>query len=172
MADKADKAALRQAILEAQAQIQQQTQQALAEKMSSICFKRCIPSPMEKLGDRQQRCLQQCVGAYLEGFGVAVRGFCLSATFFLTSSLFCHDTLSFPHLPRFLAYARRAKRSQALQKSKWAAPAAMNDAPTRGERAPNKRAAQAFKRRNTLCFFLLQVSLCAPRPPLCYARVQ
>ena len=68
-----DKAELRQAILEAQAQIQQQTQQALAEKMSSICFKRCIPSPMEKLADRQRRCLEQCVGAYLEGFGVAVR---------------------------------------------------------------------------------------------------
>jgi hypothetical protein len=63
---------LERVILEAQQQIQMQAQQALMEKMNTICFRRCVPSPME-VGDRQRRCLQQCVGAFLEGWGVAVR---------------------------------------------------------------------------------------------------
>ena len=63
---------LERVVLEAQQQIQMQAQQALMEKMNTICFRRCVPSPME-VGDRQRRCLQQCVGAFLEGWGVAVR---------------------------------------------------------------------------------------------------
>ena len=66
---------LERVILEAQQQIQMQAQQALMEKMNTICFRRCVPSPVD-VGDRQRRCLQQCVGAFLEGWGVAVRGIC------------------------------------------------------------------------------------------------
>jgi hypothetical protein len=71
----ASKADLERVVLEAQHQIQMQAQQALMEKMNTICFRRCVPSPMD-VGDRQRRCLQQCVGAFLEGWGVAVRFFC------------------------------------------------------------------------------------------------
>ena len=67
---------LERVILEAQQQIQMQAQQALMEKMNTICFRRCVPSPVD-VGDRQRRCLQQCVGAFLEGWGVAVRAFSL-----------------------------------------------------------------------------------------------
>lgn len=70
----ASKADLERVVLEAQHQIQMQAQQALMEKMNTICFRRCVPSPMD-VGDRQRRCLQQCVGAFLEGWGVAVRFF-------------------------------------------------------------------------------------------------
>ena len=73
---------LERVILEAQQQIQMQAQQALMEKMNTICFRRCVPSPVD-VGDRQRRCLQQCVGAFLEGWGVAVR--CMCRVFFCPS---------------------------------------------------------------------------------------
>ena len=69
-----DQAELKQAVLEAQAQIQMQAQQALAERMTETCFKRCVSAPMEKLADKQRRCLDQCTSAFIEGFGVAVSG--------------------------------------------------------------------------------------------------
>jgi hypothetical protein len=67
-----DRKQLQQAIMEAQASIQMQAQQQLSERMQSICFKRCITAPTDKLADRQRRCLDQCLGAFMEGFGVAV----------------------------------------------------------------------------------------------------
>ena len=70
-----DRKQLQQAVVEAQASIQMQAQQQLSERMSSICFKRCITSPTDKLADRQRRCLDQCIGGFMEGFGVAVRFF-------------------------------------------------------------------------------------------------
>lgn len=69
-----DRRQLQQAVSEAQASIQMQAQQQLSERMHSICFKRCITAPTDKLADRQRRCLDQCLGAFQEGFGVAVRG--------------------------------------------------------------------------------------------------
>jgi hypothetical protein len=68
-----DRRQLQQAVAEAQASIQMQAQQQLSERMHSICFKRCITAPTDKLADRQRRCLDQCLGAFQEGFGVAVR---------------------------------------------------------------------------------------------------
>ena len=68
-----DTAELKQAVLEAQAQIQMQAQQALAERMTEVCFKRCVTAPTDKLSDKQRRCLDQCTSAFIEGFGVAVR---------------------------------------------------------------------------------------------------
>lgn len=68
-----DRKELQQAVLEAQAQIQAQAQMALAEKMSSLCFKRCVSAPGDKLADRQRRCLDMCTQSFAEGFGVAVR---------------------------------------------------------------------------------------------------
>jgi hypothetical protein len=68
-----DRRQLQQAVSEAQASIQMQAQQQLSERMHSICFKRCITAPTDKLADRQRRCLDQCLGAFQEGFGVAVR---------------------------------------------------------------------------------------------------
>ena len=68
-----DRRQLQQAVSEAQASIQMQAQQQLSERMHSICFKRCITAPTDKLADRQRRCLDQCLGAFMEGFGVAVR---------------------------------------------------------------------------------------------------
>jgi hypothetical protein len=68
-----DKNELRQAFAEAQAQLQLQAQQQLAERMTDMCFKRCITAPTDKLSDRQRRCLDSCTGAFLDGFGVAVR---------------------------------------------------------------------------------------------------
>ena len=67
-----DRRQLQQAMMEAQASIQMQAQQQLSERMQSLCFKRCITSPVDKLADRQRRCLDQCLGAFMEGFGVAV----------------------------------------------------------------------------------------------------
>ena len=67
-----DRRQLQQAVAEAQASIQMQAQQQLSERMHSICFKRCITAPTDKLADRQRRCLDQCLGAFQEGFGVAV----------------------------------------------------------------------------------------------------
>lgn len=69
-----DTAELKQAVLEAQAQIQMQAQQALAERMTEVCFKRCVTAPTDKLADKQRRCLDQCTSAFIEGFGVAVSG--------------------------------------------------------------------------------------------------
>ena len=68
-----DRRQLQQAVAEAQASIQMQAQQQMSERMHSICFKRCIQAPTDKLADRQRRCLDQCLGAFMEGFGVAVR---------------------------------------------------------------------------------------------------
>lgn len=56
---------------QAQAQLQLQAQQAVAERMSDVCFKRCVTAPVEKLSDKQRRCMDACTGAFLEGFGVA-----------------------------------------------------------------------------------------------------
>jgi hypothetical protein len=72
-----DRSELQQAVLEAQAQIQAQAQAALAERMTSLCIKRCIPGPTDKLADRQRRCLDMCTMSFIEGFGVAV-SVCLS----------------------------------------------------------------------------------------------
>jgi hypothetical protein len=44
-----------------------QAQQALAETMQSICFKRCVTGVSDKLSDKQRRCLDGCTGAFLEG---------------------------------------------------------------------------------------------------------
>jgi hypothetical protein len=59
---------------QAQAQINMQAQQAMSEKMMSICLKRCLTSPTDKLTDKQRRCLDSCTSAFLEGFTVAVSG--------------------------------------------------------------------------------------------------
>lgn len=76
-----DRKQLQQAIMEAQASIQMQAQQQLSERMQSICFKRCITAPTDKLADRQRRCLDQCLGAFMEGFGVAVSDGCAGWVF-------------------------------------------------------------------------------------------
>ena len=75
-----DRKELQQAVLEAQAAIQAQAQTALAEKMSSLCIRRCVSSPTDKLSDRQRRCLDMCTASFVEGFGVAVSAAALSAT--------------------------------------------------------------------------------------------
>jgi hypothetical protein len=94
----ASKADLERVVLEAQHQIQMQAQQALMEKMNTICFRRCVPSPMD-VGDRQRRCLQQCVGAFLEGWGVAVRFFFADVRR-RAAQLVCARTASRARLPR------------------------------------------------------------------------
>ena len=88
-----DRKQLQQAIMEAQASIQMQAQQQLSERMQSICFKRCITAPTDKLADRQRRCLDQCLGAFMEGFGVAVSvgcSGCVCLYFFTGFSGFWH----------------------------------------------------------------------------------
>lgn len=57
--------------MQAQAQIQLQAQQALADKMTKLCFERCVSSPDGQLSGRQMKCLDACTSAFLEGFGVA-----------------------------------------------------------------------------------------------------
>jgi len=67
-----NRAELQQAVLEAQAQIQAQAQAALAERMTTLCIRRCVPAPTDKLADKQHRCLDMCTQSFVEGFGVAV----------------------------------------------------------------------------------------------------
>lgn len=50
-----------------------QAQKVLAEKMTTVCFERCISGPTEKLSDKQRRCLDACTSSFLEGFQIAVR---------------------------------------------------------------------------------------------------
>jgi hypothetical protein len=57
--------------MQAQAEIQMQAQQALAEKMIKICFERCVTSPDGQLSSKSTRCLDQCTGSFMEGFQVA-----------------------------------------------------------------------------------------------------
>lgn len=52
-----------------------QAQQALAEKMTSLCIKRCITSPSDKLTDSTAKCLTNCTSSFLEGFGIAAETF-------------------------------------------------------------------------------------------------
>jgi Tim10/DDP family zinc finger len=70
-----DKKELQAAVLQAQAEINMQMQQNLTEKMISLCFDRCVPTPTPKLEDKQRRCLDMCSSAFLEGFGVATEAF-------------------------------------------------------------------------------------------------
>jgi hypothetical protein len=67
-----DRKDLQQAVMEAQASLQMEAQQNLANKMTKVCFERCVSAPVEKLADKQRRCLDQCTGAFIEGFSVAV----------------------------------------------------------------------------------------------------
>ena len=62
---------LQAAFAEANAQMAAEAQQKLTEKMMRACTERCVTKPDERLGDRQRRCLDQCTGAFLEGFGLA-----------------------------------------------------------------------------------------------------
>ncbi len=62
-------------VAQAQAQINAQAQAALSDKMISVCVKRCLSSPADKLSDKQRRCLESCTSAFLEGFGVAAETF-------------------------------------------------------------------------------------------------
>ncbi len=48
-----------------------QAQKVLAEKMTTVCFERCVSGPTEKLSDKQRRCLDACTSSFLEGFQVA-----------------------------------------------------------------------------------------------------
>ena len=59
------------AFAEANAQMAAEAQQKLTERMLRTCFERCVTKPEDKLADRNRRCLDQCTGAYLEGFGLA-----------------------------------------------------------------------------------------------------
>ena len=59
------------AFAEANAQMAAEAQQKLTDKMLKVCFERCVTKPEEKLTDRNRRCLDQCTGAFLEGFGLA-----------------------------------------------------------------------------------------------------
>ena len=59
------------AFAEANAQMAAEAQQKLTERMLRICFERCVTKPEERLADRNRRCLDQCTGAFLEGFGLA-----------------------------------------------------------------------------------------------------
>jgi hypothetical protein len=70
MADKETKDAFAQAI----AMIQLEAQQATIERMTKICFTRCVTAPVDgKLGDKQRKCLDACTTSFLEGFQIAVR---------------------------------------------------------------------------------------------------
>jgi ferredoxin-like protein FixX len=57
--------------VQAQAEIQMQAQQALAERMIKLCFTRCVTSPDGQLSGKQSRCLDQCTSSFMEGFQVA-----------------------------------------------------------------------------------------------------
>lgn len=53
--------------------VQAEAQQAIVERLTKVCFERCVPGPADgRLGDKQRRCLDACSGAFLEGYGVAV----------------------------------------------------------------------------------------------------
>ena len=111
-----DRKELQQAVLEAQAQIQAQAQMALAEKMSSLCFKRCVSAPGDKLADRQRRCLDMCTQSFAEGFGVAVRavragGSANTRCYALTPTPCAHEPP--PRRARRLRLLRRNSRRQA-----------------------------------------------------------
>ena len=69
------RADVQRAIAEAQAQINQQAQEAIARKMTSTCIKRCLDKPSDKLSDRQRRCLDACTASFLEGFQTAAETF-------------------------------------------------------------------------------------------------
>ena len=67
----ADNRELASAFAEAQAQVQAEAQQRFTDRMLKVCFERCVQKPEERLTDRQRRCLDQCTGAFLEGFSAA-----------------------------------------------------------------------------------------------------
>lgn len=52
------------------AQIQQQIR-----KFNSICFDRCIDKPGSKLESKQETCLENCVGRYLDSNGFIANRF-------------------------------------------------------------------------------------------------
>jgi hypothetical protein len=54
--------------------VQLQAQREMAERMISSCFERCVTAPDARLTDKQRRCLDMCSGAFIEGYGLAVRG--------------------------------------------------------------------------------------------------
>ncbi len=57
---------------QAQAQLFMEMQLRFDETKHSVCIKRCVSTPDGRLTDKQKRCLDNCVGAFKEGFGVAV----------------------------------------------------------------------------------------------------
>jgi len=76
MSSQRDRESTQRAMAEAQASINQQAQQALSEKLSSVCITRCLSGgPTEKLTDRQRRCLNACTSSFLEGFQVSAETF-------------------------------------------------------------------------------------------------
>ena len=48
-------------------QIQQQAMvQGAINKLTDICFAKCVKKPENKLGSREESCIQDCAGRYLE----------------------------------------------------------------------------------------------------------
>lgn len=61
-------------VMQAQAAIQQQFMESVAEKLTHVCYKRCVTSHSEKhLSEKQARCLDSCAKTFMEGFPIAVR---------------------------------------------------------------------------------------------------
>lgn len=66
---------------QAQARIAAQGQEMIVNKLQHICYKRCVNSSVERISDKQRKCLTACAMAFVEGVEVAVSPFSLSSSF-------------------------------------------------------------------------------------------